>query len=67
MPAPTMDSQRMLGLNALSHVDVRVSKLIFFSHEPGWWRGKAFWKDFRKGREKDLCRTFSRPLTCNVL
>jgi hypothetical protein len=55
----------MLARNALSGVDARAFERIFSSHESGWWRGKAFSKDFREGCGKDLCWGFSRPLACN--
>src|SRR5262245_51997522 len=69
MPAPTMDSQRVLVCNALSHVDVRVSELIFSSHEAGGGGEKRSRKTFAKGAQRIFAVPFlvcSRATCCDL-
>jgi hypothetical protein len=68
-PTPKSGSQRVLACNVPLGLDARAFGRIFSSHELGWWREKAFSKDFCEGYRKDLCWGFFSPAraTCRGL
>jgi hypothetical protein len=48
----------VLARNVTIGLDARAFGRISSSHEPGWWRGKAFSKDFCKGSERIFAEAF---------